>query len=229
MRVEAEPRRDLLARRPRALGEQLAQHRAGLGAPPPVLADLARSGGRAAGRRGSRRAGSRRSRSRRPCRRGTRPSGSARRRPRSAAPSSPPEVPPSSAKRRPEVELELELRDVAAEQQRLEEDRRLGVLGRLLVGEAEVLGVPFGLARDRLEDVRVDLGQRVVAREAAERVRQRGVAVAVVERVAGLVQERLVVVEPALRARDQVDDLAAGRRRSRTRAATSAAGRRGRA
>ena len=66
--------------------------------------------------------------------------------------------------------------------------------------------VPARLARDRLDDVRVDLRQRVVAREAAERVRQRRVAARVVERVAGLVQERLVVVQPALRARDQVDD-----------------------
>ena len=67
--------------------------------------------------------------------------------------------------------------------------------------------VPARLARDRLDDVRVDLRQRVVAGEAAERVRQRRVAARVVERVAGLVQERLVVVQPTLRARDQVDDL----------------------
>ena len=48
---------------------------------------------------------------------------------------------------RPEVELELELGDVAAEEQGLRKIG-LGVLGRLLVGEAEVLGVPRGLARD---------------------------------------------------------------------------------
>ena len=66
--------------------------------------------------------------------------------------------------------------------------------------------VPAGLARDRLDDVGVDLGQGVVAREAPEGVRQRRVAARVVERVPGLVQERLVVVQPALRPRDQVDD-----------------------
>ena len=90
-------------------------------------------------------------------------------------------------------------------------------------------GVPPGLARDRLDDVGVDLGQRVVARDPAEGVRQRRVDAAVMKRVAGLVQERLVVVQPALRARDQVDDASAGRSRSRRRAVTSAAGRRDRA
>ncbi len=63
------------------------------------------------------------------------------------------------------------------------------------------------LARDGLEDVRVDLGERMVARDAAERVRQRGVAAAVVEGMARLVQERLVVVQPALRAGDEMHDL----------------------
>ena len=68
--------------------------------------------------------------------------------------------------------------------------------------------VPTGLARDRLEDVRVDLRQRVVARDAAERVRAAaGSTARVVERVAGLVEEGLVVGEATLRARDQVDDL----------------------
>ncbi len=47
----------------------------------------------------------------------------------------------------------------------------------------------------------------MVAREVPERVRQVRVAVAVVERVTGLVEERLVVVQAALRAGDQVDDL----------------------
>ena len=107
----------------------------------------------------------------------------------------------------PEVELELELGDVAPEEQRFHEDRRLGVLGGFLVREPEVARVPARLARDRLDDVRVDLRQRVVARDVAERVRQRRVAARVVERVPGLVQEGLVVVEAALRARDQVDDL----------------------
>src|SRR5215469_7139296 len=40
-RVEAEPAGDVLGRGPRALGEQPTQDLAGLGAPPPVLADLA--------------------------------------------------------------------------------------------------------------------------------------------------------------------------------------------
>jgi hypothetical protein len=47
----------------------------------------------------------------------------------------------------------------------------------------------------------------VVAREVAERVRQGGIAAGEVKRVAGLVQEGLVVVEPALGACDQVDDV----------------------
>src|SRR4029453_3627621 len=106
----------------------------------------------------------------------------------------------------PEVELEAELGGVAAIEQRLEEGGRLGVLLRLLVREPEVLGGPAGLARDRLEDERVDLGQCMVAREVAERVREVRVAARVVERVARLVKERLVVVEPALGTRDQVDD-----------------------
>ena len=66
--------------------------------------------------------------------------------------------------------------------------------------------MPLGLPRDRLDDVRVDLRQRVVARDVAERVGQVRVAAGVVQRVTGLVQERLVVVQPSLRARDQVDD-----------------------
>src|SRR3989337_2786943 len=38
--LEAEPGRDLLARRPRPLAEEVAQPRTGFGAPPPVLPDL---------------------------------------------------------------------------------------------------------------------------------------------------------------------------------------------
>ena len=106
----------------------------------------------------------------------------------------------------PELELEAELRRVAPIEQRIEEDRGLCVGRRLLVREAEVLGVPTGLAGDRLQDERVDLGQRVVARQVAERVRKVGIAAGVVEGVPGLVQERLIVVEAALRSRDQVDD-----------------------
>src|SRR5579862_4268083 len=61
------------------------------------------------------------------------------------------------AEARPEVELEPQLRLVAPEEQRFEEDGRLGVLARLLVREAEVARVPPRLARDRLADVRIDL------------------------------------------------------------------------
>ena len=68
-------------------------------------------------------------------------------------------------------------------------------------------GVPARLARDRLDDVRVDLGQRVIARDPAERDRKRRVDAAVMQRMAGLVQERLVVVQAALRPRDQMDDV----------------------
>ena len=69
-----------------------------------------------------------------------------------------------------------------------------------------MLGVPARLARDRLDDVREDLGQRVVAADRPERVRQRRIGAGVVERMAGLVQECGVVVQPAHGARDQVDD-----------------------
>ena len=47
----------------------------------------------------------------------------------------------------------------------------------------------------------------MVARDAAEHVRQRRVAACVVQRMPRLVQERLIVVETALGARDQMDDL----------------------
>src|SRR5439155_24119092 len=80
----------------------------------------------------------------------------------------------------PEVQLEAQLRRVAPVEERFEEDRRLGVRRRLLVGEPEVLGMPAWLARDRLEDVGVDLGQRVVTRQLAEGVWQRGIAAGVV-------------------------------------------------
>src|SRR5688500_7045258 len=86
----------------------------------------------------------------------------------------------------PELQLELELGGVAAEQERLEEDRRLSVLDRFLVREVEVLRVPGRLSRDCLDDVRVDLGERVIARELAKRVRQGGIAACVVEGVTGL-------------------------------------------
>ena len=69
-----------------------------------------------------------------------------------------------------------------------------------------MLRVPAGLVRERLDEERVDLGQRVVSREPPERVRKPRVAPGVVQGVPGLVQERLVVGEAALGASDQVDD-----------------------
>ena len=67
--------------------------------------------------------------------------------------------------------------------------------------------VPFRLARDRLEDERVDLGKGVVAREVPEGVRKIRVAAGVVECVTRLVEEGLVVVQAPLGARDQMDDV----------------------
>ena len=107
---------------------------------------------------------------------------------------------------RPEVELELQLRRVAPEEVRVEEDRRLGVLGRLLRRKVEVMLVPGGLAGERLDEERVDLRERVVAGQGTEGVRELRVAAGVVQRVAGLVEEAPVVGQPALRPRDQVDD-----------------------
>ena len=107
----------------------------------------------------------------------------------------------------PPVELELELRRVPPQERRLEEHGGPSVVGGLLLGQAEVVPVPLGLACDRLADVRVDLRQRVVARDPPEGVRERGVDARVVERMARFVEERLVVVQPALRARDQVHHL----------------------
>ena len=69
-----------------------------------------------------------------------------------------------------------------------------------------MLRVPGRLAGDRLADVRVDLGQRVIAGDPAKRVRQIRVDTGVVQRVTGLVEERLVVVQSALCPRDQVHD-----------------------
>ena len=103
---------------------------------------------------------------------------------------------------RPEVELIVKLCDVAAEEERFEEDDRLGVLRRLLVREVEVPRVPRGLERDRLADVRVDLRQRVVAGEPPVCVRQRRVDPGEMERVSRLVQEGLIVVEASLRTGD---------------------------
>ena len=68
------------------------------------------------------------------------------------------------------------------------------------------MGVPLGLARDRLEDVRVNLGQGMVAGDVSERIGQLRVAARVMECMAGFVQEGLVIVEAALGARDQVHD-----------------------
>ena len=197
---------DLFARRLRALAEQLAQQLAGLGPPPPVLAD--RLDQMPAELRGAD-----------PCAQivGRVEAGVHVGEVAVAAVADPgrggeellvaPRRPAVVCEPRPEAELVAKLRLVAAVEQRLEEHGRLGVLGRLRVGETEVACVPPRLARNRLDDVGIDLGERVVARDPAEGVRQRCIDAAVMERVAGLVQERLVVVQPALRARDQVDDL----------------------
>src|SRR5207249_6516567 len=53
----------------------------------------------------------------------------------------------------PEGQLEAKLGRVAAEEERLQEDRPLRVLRRLLIGETEVLGMPARLSRNRLADV----------------------------------------------------------------------------
>jgi hypothetical protein len=101
----------------------------------------------------------------------------------------------------------VELGRVAAEEEHVEKERRLGALFGSVPAEAEMLLVPARLACNGLEQERVDLRQRVVARQAAERVRKGGVAARVVERVPRLVQEPLVIVEATLGARDQVHDL----------------------
>ena len=76
------PRRDVLARGPRALGEEPAEERRPSRAAPTSPRRPSRAGTRGAAPRGSRRAGSRPSRSRRPCRRGSRRGGSGSRSPR---------------------------------------------------------------------------------------------------------------------------------------------------
>src|ERR671910_1672006 len=205
-RVEPEPRGDLLARRPRPLAPEPAQPLARLRPPPPILAHLACEVAAELRRADPRAQVVGRVEARvhigeivlirvpDPGRLGQ---------PLRIAVGGRADLGIAA----PEVELELQLRRVPAEEERLEEDRRLRILLRLLVGEIEVLGVPARLPRDRLDDVRVDLRQSVVARQLAEGVGQARVDAGVVERVACLVQERLVVVQPALRARDQVDDL----------------------
>ncbi len=87
----------------------------------------------------------------------------------------------------PEAQLVLKLGRIAPVQERLEEDRRLGIRPSVLVAEAEVLRVPARFTRDRLADVRVDLRQRMVARNPAERVRQGRIDAGVVQRMPGLV------------------------------------------
>ena len=79
-RVVADPVGDLLARRPRALGEERPQELARLWPAPPVLADRLAEVAPGAAPRGSTRAGSRPSRNRRPCPRGSRRPGSGSRR-----------------------------------------------------------------------------------------------------------------------------------------------------
>ena len=91
--------------------------------------------------------------------RGSSPPGSGSRSPPSVAPNSRSRSLRPPGKRHQELELELELRGVATE------SRPPGTWSprrspTLLVGEAEVLGVPARLSRDRLDDVRVDLVDR---------------------------------------------------------------------
>ena len=106
----------------------------------------------------------------------------------------------------PEPELVAQLRGVAAEEEGVEKARRVGAVLRLVAREPEVLGMPARLVRERLDEERVDLGERVVAGKPPERVRQLRVAARVVEGVTGLVQERLVVGQATLGARDQMHD-----------------------
>ena len=95
---------------------------------------------------------------------------------------------------------------VAPVEERLEEDRRLGVLLRSSESPKCSTCQP-GPSGDRLEDVRADLGQRRGrAGEVLEGVRQVRVVGAVVERVAGLWRNAGSRACP-LRPGDQVDDL----------------------
>src|SRR5207248_6738539 len=89
---------------------------------------------------------------------------------------------------RPEAELVPQLRRVAAIEQALEEDRGLGVLRSLGVREAEMHGVPLGLACHGLEEVGVDLRQRVVARDVAKGVGKAWNDACVMQRMTRLVQ-----------------------------------------
>ena len=68
-------------------------------------------------------------------------------------------------------------------------------------------GVPLGLACHGLEDVGVDLRQRVVARDVPKGVGKAWIDACVMQRMTRLVEERLVVREASLRARDQVHDV----------------------
>ena len=106
----------------------------------------------------------------------------------------------------PDFELVVELRRIAAKEKNVEESGRFSMVVRPLRIEVEVLALPTRFPRDRFDQEGVDLRQRVVTREAAERVRERGVAAGVVERMPRLVQKALVVVQAPLRARDEVDD-----------------------
>ena len=124
----------------------------------------------------------------------------------------------------PEVELEAELRPVAPEEQGVREAR-----------SAAFSAPPRRRARSarRASPARPRSSRAGTSRSPSARGRARGAGTraaapgsqpGVVQRVPGLVEERLVVVQPALRAGDQVHERAAGRTGSRTRAATSAAG-----
>ena len=153
------------------------------------------SGTAAAARGGSTRAGSRRSRSRRPCPRGSCPGGSGCPWRPSASPRSP-RCAAVVREARPEPELVLQLGDVPSIEERLEErSAPRSRVPRRRRGRSSERAIP--VARDRLEDVRVDLGQRVVARDAPEGVRER-LGRRRRRSMSCLVEERLVVVQPSL-------------------------------
>ena len=107
---------------------------------------------------------------------------------------------PVLAEARPELELELKLREEATKHERIQETGRLGILRCPIRREVEMARVPPGLARHVLGMTYAYTSvRRIVAREKAKCVRQRLVAARVVERMPRFVQKVLVVLKPALR------------------------------
>ena len=186
--------------------KRLAQELAGGRATPPVPPPPHGAGARGAAQRGSRRGDSRRSRSPRPCPRGGSPPGTGCPSPPSTAPRTPRACRRLSGNRDQKSISNPSLAEYRRKRSVFENRAASAFVRASSSDEAEVLCVPAGLARDRVEQEGVDLGQRMVAREPPEGERQRRVAARVVQGVAGLVEERLVVVEAALGARDEVDD-----------------------